>query len=719
MNDTIPEQPVIEPERYEFFAGPVLRFETDRREFLKRLGGGIVVLLFLDAALAQESGGGRAGGGRGRQGPTDLAAWLRIGDDGTVTVFTGKVELGQNTRTSLTQAVADELRAPMASVRLVMADTDLTPYDAGTFGSQSTPTMAPQLRRAAAAAREALLDLAADRLHADRNSLTVADGKISRAGTNDSATFAELARGHQLVKSVRGQAVTAPAQWTVAGTAVPKVDGRDFVTGRHKYASDIKLPGMLHGKVARPAALGATLDTADTKAAEGMEGITVVRDGDFVGVAAANPELAARGLGAIGMEWNMKPQSSGAELYDYLRKNAATSESRGGYQAGSMDDGLAAAEHKLQQTYTVAYIAHAPLETRAAVADWNAGKLTVWTGTSRPFGVRSELADAFGLPEEKVRVIVPDTGAGYGGKHTGRAAIEAARLAKATGKPVKVAWSRREEFAWAYLRPAGVIDISSGVTKDGALTAWECHNYNSGSAGIRTPYEAPNQKIEFHSTDSPLPQGSYRALAATGNHFARETHMDELARTLQMDPLEFRFKNLTNDRLRAVFHAAADAFGWGAAKPAADHGFGIAGGTEKGSYLATCAEVAVDRKTGEVRVVRAVSAFDCGAVVNPEHLKNQVEGALVMGLGGALFEAIEFHDGQIDNGRFSEYRVPRFSDVPRIEVVLLDRKDTASAGAGETPIIGIAPAIGNAIFDATGKRLRSMPLAPQGINLGA
>jgi nicotinate dehydrogenase subunit B len=719
MNHCLPLEPVIEPERYEFRAGPAYRFDVDRREFFKTLGCGVVVLLFLDVAVAQESGGGGRGGGRGRQGPTDLGAWLHIGDDGTVTVFTGKVELGQNTRTSLTQAVAEELHAPIASIRLVMADTDLTPYDAGTFGSQTTPTMAPQIHRAAAAAREALLDLAADALHADRATLTVADGKVFRTGTNDSLSFGELVKGRQLVRSVKGQAITPPGQWTIAGTSIPKVDGRDFVTGRHEYASDIKLPGMLHAKILRPSALAATLASVDTKAAEAMEGVTVVHDGDFVGVAAANVEGATRALSAIKAEWTTKSAPGNDELFDYFRQNADASGGRGGYRVGAIDDGMAAADHKLSRTYTVAYIAHAPLEPRAAVADWKDGKLTVWTGTSRPFGVRGELAEAFGLSEDRVRVIVPDTGAGYGGKHTGKAAVEAARLAKAAGKPVKVAWTRHEEFCWAYFRPAGVIDVHGGVSKDGTLTAWEFHNYNSGSAGIRTPYDAPNQVIEFHSTHSPLPQGSYRALAATANHFARETHMDELARALQMDPIEFRLKNLKDDRLSAVFEAAAKAFGWGTSKPATDHGFGIAGGTEKGSYLATCAEVAVDRKTGSVRVVRAVSAFECGAVVNPEHLRNQVEGALVMGLGGAMFEAIEFHDGQIDNGRFSDYRVARFSDVPRIEVVLVERKDLPSTGAGETPIIGIAPAIGNAIFDATGKRLRSMPLVPQGLKLDA
>jgi isoquinoline 1-oxidoreductase len=357
------------------------------------------------------------------------------------------------------------------------------------------------------------------------------------------------------------------------------------------------------------------------------------------------------------------------------------------------------------------------MEPRTAVAQWENGKLNVWTGSQRPFGVRGDLAGAFRISDENVRVIVPDTGAGYGGKHTGEAAVEAARLAKGAGKPVKLVWTREEEFTWAYFRPAGVVEIKSGARKDGTLTAWEFHNYNSGASGIRTLYEVPNQLIEFHSARSPLRQGSYRALASTANVFARETHMDELAHAARMDPLEFRLKNLKDSRLRAVIEAAAKSFGWGKTKPEPDHGFGIGGGSEKGGYVATCAEVAVDRGSGRVKVIRAVSAFECGAILNPDHLKNQVEGALIMGLGGAIFEAIQFEDGKILNAHFSKYRVPRFSDAPEIEVVLLDRKDLPSAGAGETPIVGIAPAIGNAIFAAVGVRLRSLPLAPQGVRI--
>jgi isoquinoline 1-oxidoreductase len=473
----------------------------------------------------------------------------------------------------------------------------------------------------------------------------------------------------------------------------------------------MKLPGMLFGRVVRAPALNSSLLSADTKAAEAITGVTVVRDGDFIGIAAPDPQTAARAEKAIAIHWKTPAQPGEAELFELLKRDSTSSRGGGGRPVGSIADGMAAADKKLSQSYTVAFIAHAPLEPRAAVAEWKDNKLTVWTGTQRPFGVRGELAEAFRIPEEKVRVIVPDTGSGYGGKHTGECAVEAARLARASGKPVKLVWTREEEFTWAYFRPAGVIEVSSGVKNDGTVTAWEFHNYNSGASAIQTKYAFPNQNIVFHNSKSPLRQGSYRGLAATANHFAREAHMDELAQLVGMDPVAFRLKNIQDPRLRAVLEATAKSFGWGAKKQSG-RGSGIACGFEKGSYIGTAAEVSVDPKTKQVKIERIVASFECGAIVNPVHLHNQVEGAVVQAIGGALFEAIQFQNGQILNPKFSRYRLPRFSDMPAIEIVLLDRKDLPSAGAGETPIVGLAPAVANAIFEATGVRLRSLPLAP-------
>lgn len=713
----------LEPERYELAAPPRYRFEADRREFFKILGAGIlIVCVAKDAAALQESGAARRQSEQSL--PKEIGAWLHIGEDGVVTAFTGKVEVGQNIRTSLSQSVAEELHVPIGAIRMVMGDTQLTPFDMGTFGSRTTPIMNLQLRKAAAAARDVLVELAAARWRVERSRLLAADGKITDRESKRSIEYAALVKGQQLTQVLPLEdPLTSPSQWTVAGQPVPKIDGRDFVTGKHRYPSDQKLADMLYGKILRPEAFGATLATVDTCEAEKISGAIVVHDGNFIGVAAPSEAIAKRAIQAIRAEWKSESQPSNKELFENLKKSAAEKKPQGEpgdpapFDVGSVEKGMASADHRLRQTYTVAYIAHAPLEPRAALAQWSGDSLTVWTGTQRPFGVRGELAEAFRIPEERVRVLMPDTGSAYGGKHTGDAAIEAARLARAAKRPVKVVWTREEEFTWAYFRPAGVIEVSAGASKNGAITAWEFHNYNSGASAIRTYYDIPNQHIAFHQSRSPLRQGSYRGLAATANHFARESFMDELAHAAGVDPLEFRLKNLKDERFRAVYQAAASKFGWGRPKDAPGRGCGIAGGFEKGGYVATCAEVAVDRASGEVKVTRVVTAFECGAIVNPDNLKNQVEGSNIQGLGGALFECVEFENGRILNARLSKYRVPRFSDIPAIDTVLIDRKDIPPAGAGETSIVGIAPAIGNAIFDATGVRLRSLPLVPDGLKI--
>ncbi|MGB0123765.1 MAG: molybdopterin cofactor-binding domain-containing protein [Silvibacterium sp.] len=686
-------------------------FQLDRRDFLKLCGGGLLVCLGGASDKAQEAGKGF----REHELPKEVSAWVHIDEGGTITVFTGKVEVGQNIRTSLAQLVAEELRVPFGSITMVMGDTDLTPWDMGTFGSRSTPTMGPQLRTMAAAARQILIEAASQQWNADPAALIAANGKVTNPKTSQSLTYGEITRGKKLMQTVAGDPPLMPAiEWKIAGAPLPKSGGRDFVTGMHQYPSDIIRPDMVFGKILRPAGFNATLVSLDSSAAEKMPAIQVVRDGDFVGVVAEDPWSAEQALSVIQAKWNVPPQISNKELFDYLRNHPDTEDEGSQHTSGSVTKAMAAAEVKAEQHYTVQYIAHAPLEPRAAVAEWNGDKLTVWTGTQRPFGVRAELAETFRIPATKVRVIMPDMGSGYGGKHTGECAIEAARLAKAAGKPVKLVWTREEEFTWAYFRPAGWIEIRSGVQRDGTLVAWEHHNYNSGPSAINTPYNVANQVIQFHSTKYPLRQGSYRGLAATANHFARESQMDDLAHAIGMDPLEFRLKNLTDPRLRAVFQAAAERFGWGRSKSTSGLGFGIAGGVEKGGYVATCVEAEVNPTTKKVRLRRVVEAWESGAIVNPDGLRNQIMGAVVQAIGGALFEAIEFKDGHILNPHFALYRVPRFSDMPEIDVVLIDRKDLPSAGAGETGIVGLAPAVSNAIFSATGTRLRNMPITAGG-----
>lgn len=678
--------PAIEPERYELAEPRRYSFDLHRRDFMRAFGGGLVVVATLPRLFGQESGRGVQG--RGEQ--ADLAAWLHIDERGRVTVYTGKVEIGQNIRTSLAQTVADELRMPLASIQMVMADTDLVPFDAGTFGSMSTPRMGRQLARAAAVAREMLIDAAAASLAVDRATLTADNGRVvSASGT--SLAYGELTKGRKLTGAISGEPPVTPAdKWKVRGKPEKKLDGRRFVTGAHQYASDVTRPGMLVGHMVRPDAPGAALQALDTSRAEAVPGVTIVREGDFVGVVAPNERVARKAAVLVVARWQPRTgQPTSETVYEHLKRTGGAS--RGGaFTVGDVTGRATASTRSFLETYLIPYIAHVPLEPRAALAEWTDGKLTVWTGTQRPFGVRSELAEAFHISEERVRVIVPDMGSGYGGKHTGEVAIEAARLAKAAGKPVKLVWSRGEEFTWAYFRPAGVIDVKAAVDARNRIVAWEFDNWNSGNAGIRTPYDIPNQRIQFHQSDSPLRQGSYRGLAATANHYAREMHMDAIARALKIDAVEFRLQHLKDERIAAVLKAAAERIGW--PKPSASgRSLGIACGTEKGGYIATAADLSAT--ADGFRIERLVAAFECGAIVNPDGLRNQVEGSIVQGLGGALFEAIKFEEGHILNGSMSRYRVPRFKDVPPIDVVLLDRKDLPSAGAGETPIVCVAPAI--------------------------
>jgi nicotinate dehydrogenase subunit B len=706
---------VLEPERYEFRALPMHHFELARRDFFKLFGAGITIFAVTKNAVGQETAPPPRAFNN-EELPTEIDAWLHIGEDGTVTGFTGKAEVGQNIRTELSQTIADELCVPFESVRIVTADTALCPFDMGTFGSRTTPTMTPQFRRVSAAARNLLVETAAKQWNVSSEKLVIDSGKVTDPSSKRSLRYTELTAANSLAQTIPPQIACRPAtEWTVAGRPMPKVDAREFVTGRHKYSTDLRPEGLLYGKVLRPPSFNATLVSHDDSAAKSMKDVTIVRDGDFVGAAAPTVEAAEDALKAIRVQWKEVSQISSAEIFSYLKQNAEQSnEPRFTDQKGSVQTGLAAAAHRVEATYNVAYIAHAPLEPRAAVAQWKDGKFTIWMGTQRPFAVRDDIAAAFHLTEKDVRVIVPDTGSAYGGKHTSDAGLEATRLARATsGRPVKLVWTREEEFTWAYFRPAGVIEVKGGVAADGSLTAWEFHNYHSGMSAIETPYEVANVHTQYHQVPLVLRSGSYRGLAATANHFARETHMDSLANTAQMDPLEFRLKNLTDPRMKAVLEAAAKSFGWPRRKTEKGQGFGLAAGNEKGSYVATFAEVLVDRKTGTMRVVKLVEAFECGAIVNPDGLRNQVVGAMIQGLGGALFEAIEFDHGQIRTDRFSSYRVPRFRDVPKIEAVLLDRKDIASAGAGETPIMAVAPAIGNAFFNATNVRLTNLPLRPE------
>ncbi len=645
----MPRNDTFEPDRFELHEPPLYRFEFTRRHFFESLGAGWLLTVWTTGASAQERG-------------ASVEARIHLGDDGIFTVFSGKVEEGQGPRTELAMAAAEELGVPLERVRVVLCDTDRTPDDWLTAGSRTTPVTVPAVRRAAAAARGWLL------------------------------------REKRLLENPQ---LKDPAEWKILGRGHWRTDAREIVTGAHRYPSDLACDGMLYGCVLRPPAYGARLESVDLQAARKAGATVALRDGDFAGCAAPTSFAARQALQAMAAtaRWSGGEKHHHKELFDRLRATAKE-------KPAPLPD----ATHRA--TYRTAYIQHAPMEPRAAVAEWKDGRLTVWTGTSNPFQVRTDLARAFGLQPVQVRVIVPDFGGGFGGKHTGEAALEAARLAREAGRPVQVRWSREEEFRWAYFRPAALIDAEA-VLEGGRIRAWQFVNCNSGAAGLQTPYSIPMRSEKYVPADAPLRQGSYRTLAATANHFARETFMDELAAAAGADPLDFRLAHLENERIRAVLLAAAEKFGWRqrrAAKRPPNRGIGLACGTEKNSVVAACVEVEVDPKARTVRLTEIVEAFECGALLNPWNTRSQVEGCIVMGLGAVLREEILFEGGRMLNARFSQYRVPRFRDLPdKLEVILLDRKDLPSAGAGETPIVAVAPAMAAAVYDAAGVWPRSLP----------
>lgn len=679
-----PDRPTLERPRR-----PWDLCEPAEREWFDLLGDGLVVVW---PPPAQPEGmWPRAGG-----------AWLHLAPSGLVTAFSGKVDVGQDNETAFRLLVAEELGVHLGDVRMVIGDTDVCPFDMGTFGSRSMPDAGEALRRAAAGARMLLA------------------GMGGSGGERDGDTRPELSAllaGLRRVEVIGVEpALTPPASWRLAGQAGHGAYRRDVVTGERRYVSDMGRPGLLHGAVLRPPMRGATLVRVNLGPAQHLPGAEVVSEGDFVGVVAADPMTARRSVALLEAEW-LEPPPGPDELADYLRSHPLAGE---GWEraiedaAGDVEAALATATIRLESSYTTAYISHTPLETRAAVAEWEGNRLTVWTGSQVPFGVRSQLAEALGLDEADVRVIVGPTGGGFGGKHGAEVATEAARLARAAGAPVKVHWSRSEEFLWGRARPMAVIDVRAGLDGAGAMMAWDFLDINAGGAGMAIPYRVPNRRLRYQPADSPIPQSSYRALAASANHFARESHVDELAGAAGVDPLEFRLAHLDDERLAAVARAATDRFGWpSAARSPGREGAGIAVGFEKGGRVATCAHVQV-APDDTVQVTRIVTAYECGAVVNPDTVVNQIEGATVMALGGALFEEVTLEHGRLTDTSLTSYRVPRISDAPVIEVVLLNRPDIPPAGAGETPLVAVAPAIANAIFAACGRRLRSLPLLPRG-----
>jgi nicotinate dehydrogenase subunit B len=645
-----------------------------------------------------------------------LARWLIVRPDGTAVAYAGKVEYGQGIRTGLAVEVAEELRLPLDAVTVILSDTDLVPWDMGTFGSQSTARVGVQLRKAAATARQALLDLAADRLDLPAAELIAAGGRVaSRADATHAITYADLLDGQTLSRDIIDDVALTPASgFKLFGAKHQRVDAVDRVTGHSVYTHDVLLDGMLFAAVLRRPTTAAKLISVDTSIAERMPGVErIVQDGHLVAALADTDEHAAAAAALLQPEWD-EPAGMASHLdlprllVDTAREPYVTQE------AGDLDEGFRTAGQVLEATYFLPYVSNAPMEPRASVATWDGDHLTVWAGTQRPFGIRTELAQRFEIDESQVRVITPEVGGGFGSKSPYPIAIEAARLAKIARRPVRIAYTREEEMTQASVRPAAVINIKSGFMPDGKIVAWQYDIYHAGDRpflgrrGSETPYDTPNVRVTAYMTDSPLAIGSYRSLGGALNHFAREVHVDEIAAMLAIDPVELRLRNLTHPRFRRVLERAAAQHGWSAGARPTHRGTGIALGLDVGSYAATA--VQLDLQGSEVRVQRVTAAIDCGLVVNPDGVVNQVEGSIVMGMGTALYEAVEFQQGRVLTTGFTRYRVPRTSDAPAIDTVIVGDETTPSTGAGEPAIVPIAAAIANAVFDRTGARIRELPL---------
>ena len=694
---------------------------VNRRQFLKRLGvlgGGIIIYFTVGDSLTWAQR--RRTGFLGARIPTDFNAFLRIGADNKVTCLTGKTEMGQGPITSLPQMLAEELDVSYDSVDIIMGDTDLCPWDAGTFGSLSTRYFGVFLREAACEAKGVLKELAADYLKCPIERLQTKDGVIfDRTRPHNRVTYGRLTSGKIIEKHLKKLPPLKPAsEFTIMGKSYLRRDSHEKVTGQARYAGDIRLPGMVYAKILRPPAHGAKLKSVDTSAAERMRGVHVIRDGDLIAVVHEHPDEAEKALVEINTQFDMpKTGIDERNIFDHLLKRAPKPEIAS--QGGDLKTGEGRATSVFEETYLNSYVSHAPIETHTAVANVDKGKVTVWVSTQRPFGVQEAVAGSLGLPAKNVRVITTFVGGGFGGKNFNREAVEAARLAKLTGKPVQVAWSRAEEFFYDTFRPAAVVKIKSGFNDAGDIVLWDYSVYFAGQRGCQQFYEIPHHREavygEWRGIDPgshPFAVGPWRAPANNTNTYARELQMNIMASKAGIDPLEFRLRHLKDKRMIGVLKAAAGEFGWRSSRTPSGRGYGISCGIDVGSYVATMAEVDVDKGTGKVTVKRVVCAQDMGFVVNPEGAKTQIEGCITMGLGYALTEEIRFKNGEIFDLNFDTYDIPRYSWLPEIQTVLVENANLAPQGGGEPAIICMGGVIATAIYDTTGAKLFQLPMTP-------
>ena len=686
-----------------------------RRDFVRLLGGGIIVLFNADLSdlLGQET--------RTRGYPTDFNAYLRIAGDGRVTIYSGKIEMGQGVVTSLAQMAADELAVSLDSIDMVMGDTALCPFDMGTYGSMSTRFFGPALRAAAAEAKAVLLTLASEHLKTPPDTLSVEDGMVFLTSDRKTrVTFGQLAKGQKIVRTLDGKAVTKSVpEFRVMGRPEKRRDARAKVTGRAQFAGDIRPPGMLFAKVLRLPAHGAALKSVDTSAAARLPGVVVVNEGGMVAVLHSDPEAAEKALALVRADFEVPgPAFDDKTVFAHLLSVAGEGEER--EKKGDLAEGEKRSVSLFEAKYLNGYGAHAPIETHTALARLEGGTMTVWSSTQTPFPSQQAIAQAIGFATENVRVITPFVGGGFGGKSAGLQAIEAAKLAKLTGKPVQVCWSRAEEFFLDSFRPAAVVRIRSGLDGAGRICLWDYQVYAAGSRSSEQFYDVPNNLIRTYGrwgSETPkmhlFATGPWRAPGANLNVFARESQIDAMAAKARVDPLEFRLNNTSDKRMRRVLEAAAGRFGWKKAAAPSRRGLGVACGIDAGTYVALMAEVRVDAATGSVKVGRIVCAQDMGVVINPDGAKMQMEGCVMMGLGYTLSEEVRFDGGRILTRNFDTYELPRFSGMPEIETVLVKNDELTPQGGGEPAIVPVGAVVANAIFDATGARLFQMPMTAE------
>jgi isoquinoline 1-oxidoreductase len=688
-----------------------------RRDFFRLLGGGGLLIFFRPWDLVDISA---LPADQARTLTKDYNAFLHVAEDGTVTCYTGKIEMGQGIITSLALMMADELNVKYEKVKMVMGDTDLCPYDAGTWGSLTTRVFGPAMRAAAAEARAVLIEMAAENLGVPASQLAVADGVVyDTKNKRKKVSYAQLASGKKLEKYLDVKPpVEDYTKFTYLGKSYSRSDSKLKVTGEAKFTGDYKLPGMVYARILRPPSHGAKMTSVDVSAAEKIEGASVVRDGDFIAVVSENKDIADQAIVKIKAEYSFNEMPVNEKtVFEWMLKadttaNVARSE-------GDLETGIQQSAMTFKNEYHDVYLAHVPMETHTALASFEGDKLTVWASTQSPFGLQDGIVRELGLTREKVRIITPFVGGGFGGKSAYQQGIEAARLAKLTGKPVMVVWTREEEFFYDTFHTAAVVKVNSGIDSSGLIKFWDYHVWFAGTRGAEWVYDVPNGKTISYSRNRnappvhPFNTGPWRAPNNNTNTFARETQIDIMASKAGIDPLEFRLKNLKEQKVIDCLKAVAEKFGYVPAKSPSGRGIGIACGFDAGTWVAHMAEVRVDKSTGKVDVLRIAVAQNMGLCVNPQGAILQIEGCITMGLGYTFTEEVLFEGGNILTRGFDTYSIPKFSWLPEIDCIILDRKDKPPQGGGEPAIIAMSAVIANAVYDATGARLFRVPLTPE------